>query len=310
MRYFFSIIVYFIFFINAHRIFSQDLNNLHNKKANTLVQFSEIERFYELLNQSKSSTKNNNVIHTYSITYGYMVLVESLGQTRKISDGKLEILDLIFKSFELSENIKDVFEYEVLVKTDTNLFWIPIQNTLYSFWLDEMTLRAKGLIYIRAFGSTRDSPENKWLFTINSFNSNFYDGLWEEALKSFKQKDESNGLRCVKKLIELEPKDGRNYYMYGFYFYKKGYPKKLELLKKSDSLYKIAEELSPSYGYGHYQKALTKIQLGQYIKAWDAIEKAKSLGETRIESFFIDELESKLSYKDYIKSKKLKSSNN
>ncbi len=302
MRMFYYILpILVISFLTSKKVFPQDVSILHNKKANTFVEFSEIERFYELLNQKETNLKTEDVIHTYSLTYGYMVLVESLGQKRKISTGKLEILDLIFKSFGLSENIKSVFEYEVLVKTDTGLFWIPIQNTLHSFWVDEMTIRTKGLIYIRAFGSLKDNRESKWLFTINSFNSNFYDGLWEEALKSFKEEDSENGLACVQKLIELDPNDGRNYYLYGFHYYKIGHPKNFELLKKADSLYTIAEKLSPNYSYGHYQKALAKIQLGQYVKAWDAIEKAKSLGETEIETSVINKLESKLTRKEYLK---------
>ena len=287
----------------SNKLFSQELDLYHNKNSNTLIEFSEIERYYEVLNQQGPSNKGDIAIHTYSLTFGYMLLIESLGQTRKISKEKLEILGLIFKSFKLSDNIEEVFKHEVLVKTNTGLYWIPIQETLFSFWIEEMTIKKKGLIYIRAYGSWTANTENKWIFSINSFNSNYYDGLWGEALKSFKESDERNGLTCVNKLIEIEPKDGRNYFMYGFYFYKKGYPENLELLKKSDSLYKIAEKLSPNYSYGQYQKALTKAQLGEYVKAWDAIKKARSLGETRIENSFLEKLERKLPYSDYLKSR-------
>ena len=75
--------------------------------------------------------------------------------------------------------------------------------------------------------------------------------------------------------MTLDPKDGRNYSMYGYYFYDKGYPENKELLLKADSLYTIAEKLSPNYSYGYYQKALAKFQLGEYAEAWRAIDKAK-----------------------------------
>lgn len=268
--------------------------NIHNKNKNTLVEFSEITEYYNKVNSSQG-------INTYAGTYGYLTIIESLESVRKINSNKLMWLTSILKSLGISENAKEIFESEVLLISNGQKYWLPIQNELLDYWVNEMKLKNKALIYIRAFGSTKDIEENKWLFTINSFNSNFYDGLWEEALESFNHQNEKNGLRCINKLIELNPKDGRNFSMYGYYYYDKGYPDNIKLLRKADSLYSIAEKLSPNYSYGYYQKALVKFQLGEYSKAWDNIEKARSLGETRIEKVILERFENKLPYAEYLK---------
>lgn len=274
--------------------------NIHNKNKNTLVKFSEITEYYNKLN---SSQKIKPDVNTYAGTFGYLTLIESQEKVRNINSTKLMWLSSILKSLGINQKAKDLFEKEVFVKSEEKTYWLPIQNELLNYWKNEMKLNQKALIYIRAFGSTKDIEENKWLFTINSFNSNYYDGIWEEALSSFNQKNEQNGLRCINKLIELNPKDGRNFSMYGFYFYDKGYPDNMKLLKKADSLYSIAEKLSPEYSYGYYQRALAKFQLGEYFKAWENIDKAKSLGETRIEKFILERFEKKLPYSEYLKKK-------
>lgn len=271
--------------------------NIHNKNKNTLVEFSEITEYYNKVNSSQDIKAD---INAYAGTYGYLTIVESLESVRKIDSNKLMWLTSILKSLSIAENAKEIFESEVLLNTNGEKYWLPIQNELLDYWNNEMKLKKKALIYIRAFGSTKDIEENKWLFTINSFNSNFYDGLWEEALDSFNQQNEKNGLRCINKLIELNPKDGRNFSMYGYYYYDKGYPDNVKLLRKADSLYSIAEKLSPNYSYGYYQKALVKFQLGEYSKAWDNIEKARNLGETRIEKVILERFENKLPYAEYL----------
>lgn len=272
--------------------------NIHNKNKNTLVELSEITEYYNKVNSSQEIKTD---INTYAGAYGYLTLIESLESIRKINSNKLMWLSSILKSLGVSENAKEIFESEVLLISNGEKYWLPIQNELLDYWKNEMKLKNKALIYIRAFGSTKGIEENKWLFTVNSFNSDFYNGLWEEALVSFNQKNEKNGLRCINKLIKLNPKDGRNFSMYGYYYFDKGYPDNVKLLRKSDSLYSIATKLSPNYGYVYYQKALTKLQLGEYSKAWDNIEKARSLGETRIKKIILERLENKLPYAEYLK---------
>lgn len=272
--------------------------SIHNKNKNTLVEFNEIIEYYNRVNSSQEIKAD---INTYAGTYGYLTIIESLESVRKINANKLVWITSIFKSFGITYNAKGIFENEVLVRANGNKYWLPIQNELLGYWEDEMRLNNKGLIYLRAFGSTNDIEENKWLFTINSFNSNLYDGIWQEAIDNFNNQNEGNALRCLKKLIELNPKDGRNFSMYGYYYYNKGYPNNMNFLNKSDSLYSIAEKLSPKYSYGYYQRALTKFQLGEYSKAWDNIEKARELGETNIEKVILERFEKKLPYAEYLK---------
>ncbi|WP_339607749.1 hypothetical protein [uncultured Roseivirga sp.] len=273
----------------------------HNKRPNTLLDFKVITDYYESVNKQNGSKSE---VNTYASTNGYLILIESGEKSRKIADEKLNWLNLIFKSINIPQKASDLFEHEVLINTDNGKYWLPIQKQLFGFWEEEMKLNKKALIYIRTFGSLKGEEENKFLFTINSFSGNFYDGLWEEAIKSYDVKDDINANSIVKKLIELDPKDGRNYAMYGFHYYDKGYPDNRPLLQKADSLFSIAEKLSPDYSYGHYQWALVKFQLGEYVKAWEALDKARSLGETNIEGYILERFEGKLPYAEYLKGKK------
>lgn len=292
-------ILLFIFPFIFSPLFGQK-SNIHNKASNTFVEFEEIIDFYN--NENKKGGQNVDV-NTYASTFGYLTLIEGNGEVRQISDTKLNWLNSIFKSFSIPQKASDLFQEEVLIKTNNKKYWLPLQKELVKYWREEIKSNTKTLIYLRTFGSIKDLNENKWLFTINSFNSNYYDGLWEEALNSFNSNDSTNGLSCVNKLIELKPEDGRNFSMLGFYYYDKAYPSNIELLKKADSYYSKAIELTPDYSYVYYQKALVKLQLSDYFKAWDNIEIARKLGEQNIEQNKLTELDNKLAYTEYLKSK-------
>lgn len=291
-------IFYLFLFLTFVSSFGQ--KSIHNRKTNTLVEFSTIKNYFdelEALNNQKSDINLN------AKTPGYLLLVKNTGEFRNIPSEKYKWLESIFKSFGFKHKVEDLFENEILIETESGSYWLPIQKSLENFWREELKISDSALIYIRAYGSTNESNSDKWLFTINSFNSDYYDGLWEEALNSFNDNDSTNGINCVKKLIDLDPKDGRNFSMLGFYYYDKGFPSNTKLLKKADSLYATSIELSPDYSYVYYQKALVKMQLTEYSKAWDNIEIARKLGEVNIEKKILEELENKLSYSKYLKTK-------
>lgn len=291
-------VFYPLLFLIVFNSYSQE--EIHNKKPNTLVEFSIIKKDFERL-EAQNNQKPDIYLNT--ATPGYLLLVKSTEHIRKIPSEKHKWLEGVFKAFHFEQKVSDLFENEVLIKTDSGEYWLPIQKSLEKYWEDELNKGDYTLIYIRAYGSTNEKATDKWLFTINSFNSNYYDGLWEEALNSFNDNDSANGFGCVQKLIELDPKDGRNFSMLGFYYYDKGYPSDTKLLKKADSLYTKAIKLSPDYSYVYYQKALVNMQLGEYSKAWDNIEIAKKLGEVNIEENMLAELESKLPYSEYLERK-------
>ena len=290
--------IFLSFLLIQFAVFGQD--KLHNKKPNTLINFSELlERFLKFEEIEKETTD----VYIDASTPGYLILVQSGAKSRKIPPEKFELLQMIFKIFGFEYKVADLFENEVLIKTQNGEFWFPIQKSLEGFWKEELKINDYALIYIRAYGSTDEKMADKWLFTINSFSANYYDGLWEEALNSFNNNDSFNGLNCVNKLIELNPKDGRNFSMLGYYYYDKGYPSKIDFLKKADSLFSKAIKLTPKYSYVYYQKALVKIQLSEFSQAWENIEMARKLGEKNIKKEKLAELESKLSYSDYLKIK-------
>lgn len=282
-------------------------NLIHNFDNNSFVDFSEILEEFTLLGRTGiDKTKNTTKETVFNITlhnYGYLLLVEYLGEYRDIPKRKKTFMDASFKTIGAYDRMKNLFEKEVLVKGDTGNHWLPIQKELFKYWPKELSKGDSALIYIRVLGSIDDLPEKKWIFTINSFNSGFYDGLWEEAIANFENNNDTIGLRCVKKLISLNPKDGRNYAMMAYYYTRKGnniYTREnIKLLNKADSLFTIAEELTPEYSYQYFQRAILKLYLEDYEKSWYYIEKAKSLNEQKIEQRFINDLEKKLPYQKY-----------
>ena len=223
-------------------------NLLHNSDNNTLVNFSEALEYYQNFGEGMSENQQLNIT---LINYGYLLLVESLGEYRDIAPEKKMLLDYVFKSLGVYERAKNLFKKEVLVETDAGKYWFPIQEGLLGYWKDELKSGDKALIYTRFYGSTSNHAERKLVFTINGFNSNYYDGLWEEAINNFNNGKDTIGLRCIKKLISLDPKDGRNHAMLGFYYTVVGAGDLNDQVSfnKADSLFSIAEKLSPEYSY-------------------------------------------------------------
>lgn len=276
---------------------------LHNTDNNTFVNFSEALEYWKDFGEAKTEDKFYNISLK---NYGYLLLVKSLGECRDISAEKKEFLDYVFKAIGVYEQAKNLFNKEVLVETDAGKYWFPIQEGLLGYWLDELKSGDLTLIYIRFYGSMSITSEDKWVFTINGFNSEYYDGLWEEAMNNFNNGKDTIGLRCVKKLISLDPNDGRNLAMLGFYFTKVGERDLNDLgaFAKADSIFSIAEKLTPEYSYQYFQRAILKFYMHDYDQSWMFIEKARSMNEERIEQYFIDDLELKLPYEKYIKTKK------
>jgi tetratricopeptide (TPR) repeat protein len=276
---------------------------LHNTDKNTLVNFSEALQYWQDFGEKKSNNKYFNISLN---NYGYLLLVKSLGESRNISAEKKEFLDFVFKAIGVYEQAKNLFNKEVLVDTDAGKYWFPIQDALLGFWHDELKSGDQTLIYIRFYGSMSNNSEGNCVFTINAFNSGYYDGLWEEAMNNFNDGKDTIGLRCVKKLISLDPNDGRNHAMLGFHYTMVGAGDLNNQVSftKADSLFSIAEKLTPEYSYQYFQRAILKFHMHDYVQAWKYIEKAKSMNEERIEQYFIDDLELKLPYVEYLKAKK------
>jgi tetratricopeptide (TPR) repeat protein len=296
------IILFLSFFSILCQAFGQN-NPIHNTDKNNLVEFSEVLEY--ITSFTNHPLPQGKVFTIPSRNNGYLLLVKSLEECHEISSEKKEFLDYAFKTFGVYEKAKDLFNYEVLVETDAGKFWFPIQNELLKFWTKELKSGDLALIYTRFYGSISNS-EDSWILTINSFNAGYYDGLWEEALNCFNNGKDTIGLRCVKKLMSLDPKDGRNYAMTAMYYAEKG--RQLDnssYLTKADSLFSTAEILTPKYSYQYFQRAILKFYMGDYYKSWNYIEKARSLNDEHIESWFLDDLEAKYPHKEFIKTKNI-----
>jgi tetratricopeptide (TPR) repeat protein len=292
-----------ILIISFSVIFSIQMNAqtslIHNTDKNNLVNFSEALDYLKDFNSNSLPGK----VYTLGMkNYGYLLVVKSLEECRKIPAEKKEFLSYAFKTMGFQNNAADIFKDEVLVETDNGKFWFPIQDELFGYWTKELKKGDLVLIYIRFYGIIKDISGNDLIFTINSFNSNYYDGLWEEALNTFSNEKDTIGVRCVKKLISLNPNDGRNYAMLGYYYTtigkrnmndKKSYA-------KADSLFTISEKLTPEYSYQYFQRAILKFNLGDYFQSWKYVEKAKSLNDKHIEQSFLQDLESKYPYEKFI----------
>lgn len=298
MRFAFAVLV----LVSTKIAYSQD-DLLHNKDANTFVKFSEALQYWQDFGETESQNQYFNIALN---NYGYLLLVESLGESRDIVPEKKKLLDNFFKSTGVYEQAKDLFKKEVLVETDAGPYWFPIQDGLWQYWKDELMNRGKTLIYIRFYGSVNKLSDSKLIFAINAFNANYYDGLWNEALDNLSDGKDTVGLRCIHQLISLDPDDGKNYAMLAFYYTMIGAENlhNKDDFDKAESLFSIAEKLTPEYGFQYVQHAILKFIVSDYVQAWDYIEKARSLNEENIDQSVIDGLESKLPYKKYLKKKK------
>jgi len=281
-------------------------DTFHNSDNNTFVNISEILTEFKDLGTFKSES-NMTIDYNFTLhTYGYLLLVNYLGEVRDIEDWKKEALFYAFKAIGYGEEAKKMFNHEVHVQADHGDYWIPVQDQLLDYWKDELRSNDLVLIYVRIHGAINTKENDKWLFVINAFNSNIPDGLWNEALTHFGKGNDVIGLRCVHKLIELYPEDGRNYAMLAYYYaYTGNNSKDGDLMKiyfdKSDSLFIISMNLSPDYSYQYVQRAWLCFNRGDYCDAWIMIEKARKLKDKGIETDFIKDLKRKLSYDDYIK---------
>jgi hypothetical protein len=276
---------------------------IHNTDNNNLVNFSEALNFLDNI-QAKSLPGR---VYTLSMrNFGYLLVVKSLVECRKIPAEKIDFLSYAFKSMHIQYNPSDIFKEEVLVETDAGKFWFPIQDELFGYWIKELKKDDLALIYIRFYGIINYESDNDLIFTINSFNANYYDGLWEEALNTLNIGKDTIGVRCIKKLISLNPSDGRNYAMLGYYFTNIGRKNMNDhsLYLKADSLFTISEKLTPEYSYQYFQRAILKFNLGDYASSWTDIEKAKALKDEHIEQSFLKDLESKYPYAKFINLKK------
>lgn len=284
---------------------------IHNRDENSYVKMSEVLTEFQDLGMI-GPEYNNSVDYNITLNnFGYLLLVKYLGEIRKIDKNKKNIIVNSFKSFGYGKEADELFKQEVYIETDSGCFWIPIQDQLLNFWKEELKTNDSVLIYIRIHAAFDTDAENKWLFVINSFNSNILDGLWEEALSNFGKPNELIGLRCINDLIKLYPKDGRNYAMLAFYYTNSGNnildnDIKAKYFNKSDSLFKISMQLTPDYSYQYFQKAILNFHRGDYFNTWKMIDKARELKDEHVEEQFIEDLENKLSYSDYLKQMKNK----
>jgi tetratricopeptide (TPR) repeat protein len=277
---------------------------IHNMDKNTLVDFSEIIEYLRGIDEKSETGK---IVYNIVLqNYGYLLLVKSLGECRNISVDKKEFLNYAFKAMGIYEQSKDLFNKEVFIESDAGNYWLPIQDGLFNYWIEELKKGDLTLIYIRVYGSMGNNPENKWIFTINGFNAGYYNGLWEEALSNFNNNKDTVGLRCLKKMISLNPGDGRNYAMMGYYFTDVGNRSSNDssLFFKADSLFSLAEKLTPEYSYQYFQRAILKFYMKDYMLSWFYVDKARSLKDEHIEQWFVDDLESKLPYIKFIQMKK------
>lgn len=291
-----SLLILFVATITA-----QIKTSVHNKDNDTYLEFDKIINHYK---QIKEDTNDLNIgIEIYNGTFGYLSVVTYSGKYRVIPKEKFNALKMIFKAFSFDYEIEEIFKYEVLITSNSGeSYWLPIQSELLVFWKKELKKDDFVAIYTRALGSTRNKNIDRWIITINSFSADYYDELWDVALNNLRENKDLIGLSCLNKLIEINPKDGRNYSVYGYYYYNHN-PNKEENIIKADSLYNISINLSPNYSQTYYQKAMLEFTKHKYSDAWKNIDKAKKLGNQSFDQSFIDNLESKLPYSEYQKVK-------
>lgn len=242
-----------IFFILSS--FSSFAQGLHNRNSDTLIEWEDLFSYYNKANDK--NTSNINYL-SYSGTFGYMLLAEFGGEIRQIHKDDQDYFQRLLSPLYGGRDVSGLFKNEVLLNTPIGPIYLPIQESLIGYWKEELKKGDQMAIRIRAYGAIKKTEGIKWLFGINSYGSNEYEFLWQSALDSFNDGRNGNGLNCLYKLMELDPKDGRNYATLGYHYYSEGFPDKASLLLKADSLYEISQRLTPDYAYQYYQRGLEK----------------------------------------------------
>ena len=274
----------------------------HNRNADTFAEWTDVISYY----QKANSLNDTEASHfSYAGTFGYMLLAEYGGTIRAIEKTDLEYFNKLLSSF-FGQDAEGLFKHEVLLNTPEGPIYLPIQESLITYWKQELKEGDQMAVRIRAYGALKKGKDTKWFFGINSYGADEYEYLWETALESLNQGRKENGLNCIYKLMELDPTDGRNHAVIAYNYYSEGFPDNRELMLKSDSVFEISQKLSPDHGYHYYQRALVKIRLEEYKAAWSNIEMARKLGVPKEEFYepIMQELEEALPYKQYLSDKK------
>lgn len=284
-------------------------SRIHNSNPNTYCTIDKILSEFKdvgevgIVTQPDGSAEEVLSNITFD-NYGYFNVAKYLGEYRNIDSMKLNLLNGIFKSIG-ANGLIDKYKIEVFLNIDGLNFWFPLQDTLVNFWKEEIKKDDNVIVYFRIFGAINRPPESKWLFCIHRFDSSTTDGLWNEAMEKFNEGDLIMGEEIIKKSIKINPEDGRNYSVLAFNYANEG--KKLKD-KERDSLFNLSESYftkstsySPEYSYQYFQWAILKFFKSEYDKAWELIDKAKSLKEENIDINLINDLEAIYPYEKYKK---------
>lgn len=309
--YYCNLIILFFCFLNTNFAFSQVYSSnpeIHNFDPNTFVSVNEIFNEFKGLQkfdngQDAQGEEFSNYLKLTRHMFGYTLIAKNLDNTRQIPAEKKSALDLSIDLLNLDAQFKQRLQNEVFVEIDGHRLWIPIQNNLYEIWEKNVANNDSVLIYTRIIGGYNTDPENSWLLVMTAFHESLQAVLWNEGIESLNAGNDIIGEKYLKKLIELFPEDAEAHASLAYYYTEKGLnqsgSKKKESFAKADSLFHKAEQINPKYGFQYFQQAILKFHQQRYVKSWDLIEKAKENGHTNIEKEFLEQLNSKMPFKEY-----------
>jgi tetratricopeptide (TPR) repeat protein len=282
---------------------------VHNFDANTFVSINEIFEEFKALQDFTEEKQNNgeeyiDLINLTRHTFGYTLIAKNLDHYRRISKEKKHVIDFGIDALSLDTRFKKVLQNEVFLEIDNHKVWVPIQNDLYEVWQNKVIENDSVLIYTRIFGAYKAAPENRWLMVMTGFHESLQTVLWNEGIKNLNTGNVLIGERYLTKLIELYPNDAEAKASLAYHFTEKGTSstgnEKQKYFNKADSLFQIAENISPDYGFQYFQQAILKYHQERYIDSWSLIEKARENGHTEIEEKFLNQLGAKMTFEKYL----------
>jgi hypothetical protein len=94
-----------------------------------------------------------------------------LGQSRPIDQNRLTIIRIWGKSFMRDTSIANDFHREYLFQEGKLRIWLPVQDTVASFFPRELRVGQPVKLFVSWLGAYYEGREVTWAFIVNEFNS-------------------------------------------------------------------------------------------------------------------------------------------
>ena len=138
-------------------------------KPGTIAEIMGHERA-SVLADFKAGSDSNFILS--GADFATLATVEYQDSVRPTPTAHLQYLAHWAKSFRLSFDARLVFAREVLVREDTLLLWLPVQDTVVQAMRQQLHRGDRILLYVIYAGAQGGpGPDIDWMFMVNDFQT-------------------------------------------------------------------------------------------------------------------------------------------